>query len=74
MRPSFGAHRRFFRGTCRFTQTRRIAAQIGTGAGWTSCFDGVRQGEKPWLTMIQQALDDSREEIVRILREYHVRW
>jgi quinoprotein dehydrogenase-associated probable ABC transporter substrate-binding protein len=33
---------------------------------------GVRQGEKPWLAMIQQALDDSREEIVRILREYHV--
>jgi len=33
---------------------------------------GARQGEKPWLAMIQQALDDSREEIVRILREYHV--
>ena len=33
---------------------------------------GVRQGEKPWLAMIQQELDVSREEIVRILREYHV--
>jgi mxaJ protein len=33
---------------------------------------GMRQGEKAWRALIQQALDDSREEIAQVLREYNV--
>ena len=33
---------------------------------------GVRQGEKAWRSLIQQALDQSRDEIVQILRQYNV--
>ena len=33
---------------------------------------GVRHGEKAWLAMIQQALDDSQEDIAEILVEYNI--
>lgn len=33
---------------------------------------GVRHGEKEWLSLVQRALDDSREQILQILREYGV--
>jgi len=33
---------------------------------------GVRHGEKAWLATIQQALDDSREDIAEILVEYNI--
>ena len=33
---------------------------------------GVRHGEKAWLAMIQQALDDSQEDIAEILMEYNI--
>jgi quinoprotein dehydrogenase-associated probable ABC transporter substrate-binding protein len=33
---------------------------------------GVRQGEKAWRSLIQQALDQSHEEIAQILRQYNI--
>ena len=33
---------------------------------------GVRQGEKAWRQLIQQALDQSRDEILQVLREYGI--
>ncbi|HKB82048.1 MAG TPA: quinoprotein dehydrogenase-associated putative ABC transporter substrate-binding protein [Burkholderiales bacterium] len=33
---------------------------------------GVRQGEKAWRSLIQQALDQSRADILQLLREYGV--
>jgi mxaJ protein len=33
---------------------------------------GVRQGEKAWRSLVQQALDQSREEIAQILRQYNI--
>jgi len=33
---------------------------------------GVRQGEKAWRALIQQALDQSREDIGQILRQYNI--
>ena len=33
---------------------------------------GVRQGEKAWRSLIQQALDQSRDDIAQILRQYNV--
>jgi quinoprotein dehydrogenase-associated probable ABC transporter substrate-binding protein len=33
---------------------------------------GVRQGEKAWRSLIQQALDQSREEIEQILQQYNI--
>jgi quinoprotein dehydrogenase-associated probable ABC transporter substrate-binding protein len=33
---------------------------------------GMRQGEKAWLALIQQALDDSRDDIAQLLREYNI--
>ncbi len=33
---------------------------------------GVRQGEKAWRSLIQQALDQSRDEIAQILRQYNI--
>jgi mxaJ protein len=33
---------------------------------------GVRHGEKAWLAMIQQALDESQEDIAEILMEYNI--
>ena len=37
--------------------------------GWAM---GVRQGEKAWLSLIQRALDQSREDISQLLREYGI--
>jgi mxaJ protein len=33
---------------------------------------GVRQGEKAWRSLVQQALDQSRDDILEILREYGI--
>jgi mxaJ protein len=33
---------------------------------------GVRHGEKRWLAMIQQALDDSSEDVAQVLMEYNI--
>ena len=33
---------------------------------------GVRQGEKAWRALIQQALDQNRDEILQVLREYDI--
>ena len=33
---------------------------------------GVRQGEKAWRQLIQQALDQSRDDILQVLREYGI--
>ena len=33
---------------------------------------GARQGEKAWLSLIQRALDQSREDISQLLREYGI--
>ena len=33
---------------------------------------GVRQGEKAWRQLIQQALDQSRDDILQVLREYDI--
>ena len=33
---------------------------------------GVRQGEKGWLALIQQALDQSRDDISQLLKEYGI--
>ena len=33
---------------------------------------GVRQGEKAWHQLIQQALDQSRDDILQVLREYGI--
>ena len=33
---------------------------------------GVRQGEKAWLALIQQALDQSRDDISQLLKEYGI--
>ena len=33
---------------------------------------GVRQGEKAWHALVQQALEQSREEIARILQQYNI--
>ena len=33
---------------------------------------GVRQGEKAWRSLIQQALDQSRDDISQVLREYGI--
>jgi hypothetical protein len=33
---------------------------------------GVRQGEKAWQALIEKALDDSRDDIAQLLREYNI--
>ena len=33
---------------------------------------GVRQGEKAWRSLVQQALDQNREEIAQILRQFNI--
>ena len=33
---------------------------------------GVRQGEKAWRSLVQQGLDQNREEIAQILRQYNI--
>ena len=33
---------------------------------------GVRQGEKAWLSLIQQALDQRRDDISQLLTEYGI--
>ena len=33
---------------------------------------GVRQGEKAWRSLVQQGLDQNREEISKILRQYNI--
>ena len=33
---------------------------------------GVRQGEKAWLALVQQALDQSRDDISQLLRQYGI--
>jgi len=33
---------------------------------------GVRQGEKAWRALIQQALDQNRDDILQVLREYGI--
>jgi quinoprotein dehydrogenase-associated probable ABC transporter substrate-binding protein len=33
---------------------------------------GMRQGENAWRAMIQQALDDSRDQITKVLKDYNI--